>query len=91
MNKNELITVVAETTGFTKKDVGTIIDSVFSNISKALSEGENVKISDFGQFVVKERAERQGRNPKTGEEVLIPASKTVKFKLAKGLKEKMNE
>lgn len=90
MNKNELITVVAETTGFTKKDVGTVVDSVFNVISRVLSGGENVKISNFGQFVVRERKERKGRNPQSGEEIMIPASKGIGFKPAQGLKDSVN-
>ena len=87
MNKKELITIVTETTGLAKKDVTDVVDSVFEQITSALSQGKDVKISGFGTFKVKERAERKARNPKSGEEIVVEARKVPTFKAAKQLKE----
>lgn len=87
MNKKELIDVVAEATKLSKKDATVVVDSVFQQITSALSQGKDVKISGFGTFKVKERAERKARNIKTGEEILVPSHKTPVFKAAKQLKD----
>jgi len=89
MNKKELIKSVVEATGLSKKDVTAIVDSVFDTITSALSQGQDVKISGFGTFKVKERAERKARNIHTGEEIVVPPSKTASFKPAKALKESL--
>lgn len=86
MNKVELISAVAQKLGATKKDTKDFVETVFEVITEALQEGESVKISDFGKFEVKELAERNGRNPQTGETMVIPASKKVSFKTSKNLK-----
>ncbi|MFC7440011.1 HU family DNA-binding protein [Laceyella putida] len=91
MNKTELIERVAESTGKTKKEAGLIIDSVFQTISDALSSGEKVTLIGFGNFEVRERAARTGRNPQTGEEITIEASKVPAFKPGKQLKEIVNQ
>ncbi|AUS10167.1 HU family DNA-binding protein [Laceyella sacchari] len=91
MNKTELIERVAESTGKTKKEAGLIIDSVFQTISEALSGGEKVTLIGFGNFEVRERAARTGRNPQTGEEITIEASKVPAFKPGKQLKELVNQ
>ena len=87
MNKKELIKAVVETTGLSKKDVTAVVDDVFDKITEALKNGDKVKLSGFGNFEVRERAARKGRNPQTGEEIEIPASKVPAFKPAKQLKE----
>ena len=87
MNKKELIKIVAEATGLPKKDVTTVVDTVFDKIAEALKNGESVNITGHGKYEVRERAARKGRNPQTGEEIEIPASKTPAFKPAKQLKE----
>lgn len=87
MNKKELIKSVAEATGLSKKDVTATVDSVFDTITSALSQGQDVKISGFGTFKIKERAARKGRNPQSGEEIMIEARKVPTFKPAKQLKE----
>ena len=89
MNKKELINAVAEN-GLTKKDAEAAINSVFEAISDALAEGENVQLIGFGTFVVKDKAAREARNPRTGETVKIAASKAVGFKPGKALKDKVN-
>ncbi|WP_232695650.1 HU family DNA-binding protein [Brevibacillus daliensis] len=87
MNKTELIAKVAETAELTKKDAGQVVDAVFSAITGALQEGDKVQLMGFGTFEVRERAARKGRNPQSGEEIEIPASKLPAFKAGKELKE----
>ncbi len=87
MNKTELIAKIAEKTELTKKDATKAVDAVFSAISESLSEGDKVQIIGFGNFEVRERAARKGRNPQTGEEIEIAASKVPAFKPGKALKE----
>lgn len=87
MNKKELINVVAETAGLSKKDVTVVVDAVFDAIAEALKKGESVNISGHGKYEVRERAARKGRNPQTGEEMEIPASKVPAFKPAKSLRD----
>lgn len=86
-NKAELIEKVAETTGLTKKDATASVDAVFASIQGFLSEGEKVQLIGFGNFEVRERAARKGRNPQTGEEIQIAASKVPAFKPGKALKD----
>lgn len=87
MNKKGLIKAVVEATGLSKKDVTTVVDTVFDKITEALVNGDKVKLHGFGNFEVRERAARKGRNPQTGEEIEIPASKTPAFKPAQALKD----
>lgn len=87
MNKTELIAKVAELSELTKKDATKAVDAVFEAISQALQAGEKVQIIGFGNFEVRERAARKGRNPQTGEEIEIAASKVPAFKPGKALKE----
>ncbi|WP_124728442.1 HU family DNA-binding protein [Staphylospora marina] len=90
MNKAELIDRVAESTGKTKKEAGAVVEAVLSSISEALKNGEKVTLIGFGNFEVRDRAARKGRNPQTGEEIHIEASKTPVFKPGKQLKELVN-
>ena len=90
MNKNELISKVAEVSGFTKKDTGIVVDAVVSAITEAVASGDKVSIVGFGTFEATERAARMGRNPKTGEPLEIAASKAPKFKAGKALKDLVN-
>lgn len=87
MNKTELIARVAELSQLTKKDATKAVDAVFQVISESLKAGEKVQIIGFGNFEVRERAARKGRNPQTGEEIDIAASKVPAFKPGKALKE----
>ena len=91
MNKTELIAVAAERSGMTKKDTEQVISAAFDVIIAQLQKGEKVQISGFGTFEMKERKERVGRNPHTGEAVQIPASKVPTFKVSSTLKEKISE
>jgi len=87
MNKTDLINAVAETTEFSKKDAGIAVDAVFQTIMDSLGKGERVQIIGFGNFEVRDRAARKGRNPQTGEEIQIPASKVPAFRAGKALKD----
>ncbi|GBD67752.1 HU family DNA-binding protein [Tetragenococcus halophilus] len=86
-NKAELIEKVAEATDLTKKDATAAVDAVFTTIQDSLASGEKVQLIGFGNFEVRSRAERKGRNPQTGEEIKIPASKVPAFKPGKALKD----
>ena len=89
MNKQELVTALLESSSdvSSKAAASRILDSVLSSISSGLKNDGQVQLIGFGSFSVKKRKKRKGRNPKTGEEITIKASKTVGFKCGKGLKE----
>jgi len=87
MNKAELICAVAEKTGLSKKDSEKAINATFDTITLAMEAGEKVQLVGFGAFDIKERASRVGRNPKTKEEIEIPASRVPVFKAGKALKD----
>ena len=91
MTKAELIAVVSEKTQFTKKDSDAAVTAVINAITEALENGEKVSLVGFGTFEVKERAERMGHNPQTGEPMPIAASKAPVFKAAKALKDAVNK
>ena len=86
-NKQELVDSVAKATGLTKKDAVASVDAVFASIEAALKKGEKVQLIGFGNFEVRDRASRKGRNPQTGEEIEIAASKVPAFKPGKALKD----
>ena len=90
MNKGELINAVAAK-GLTKKDAEVAVNAVFGAIGDALAKGEAVQVMGFGAFSVKERAAREGHNPRTGEVVKIAAAKVPTFKAGKALKEKVQK
>ncbi|SNY93747.1 DNA-binding protein HU-beta [Cohaesibacter sp. ES.047] len=90
MNKNELISSVAEKAELTKAQAGEAVDALFDIIADTLKSGDEVRVIGFGNFSVTERAATEGRNPRTGETIQIPASKTPKFKAGKGLKDAVN-
>ncbi len=87
MNKSELISQVAETSELSKKDATKAVDAVFEAIAGALQSGDKVQLVGFGNFEVRERSARKGRNPQTGEEIEIAASKIPAFKPGKALKD----
>ena len=87
MNKSELVAAVAEKAGVTKEVAGKCLDGVLDAVADALKNGEEVALAGFGKFEVKDRAERQGVNPATGEKITIAASKAVSFKAGKSLKD----
>jgi len=89
MNKMELISAIAEKAELSKKDAEKALTAVVESISEALKTGDKVQLIGFGSFEVKNREARIGRNPKTKEEIRIPASKTPVFKAGKALKDKV--
>ena len=86
-NKQELVNDVATTTGLTKKDATAAVDAVFASIQDTLAKGDKVQLIGFGNFEVRTRAARKGRNPQTGEEIESAASKIPAFKPGKALKD----
>ena len=91
MNKNDLIAVVADQSGLSKADATKAVDCVFDTITASLKGGDEVRLVGFGTFYVTRRAASEGRNPRTGEKIQIPASNQPKFKAGKGLKDAVNE
>ena len=90
MNKTELVRVVAEKADLTLAAAGDVVNAVVEAISEALVAGQEVSIPGFGTYKVAERAARTCRNPKTGETIEVPASKSVSFKASKTVNEKLN-
>ena len=87
MNKTDLVNAVSESAEITKKAATLAVEAVFESITGALAKGDKVQLIGFGNFEVRERAARKGRNPQTGEEIDIAASKVPAFKPGKGLKD----
>ncbi len=90
MNKSELIDAIADASELTKADAGKALDGFLSSVTTALSNGDSVALVGFGTFMVKDRAERKGRNPQTGKEITIKAAKIPSFKAGKSLKDAVN-
>ena len=90
MNKTEIIDAMAAKTGLTKKNAEAALNAFIETVSEELVKGEKVSLVGFGTFEVSERAEREGRNPQTGETMKIAASKAPKFKAGKALKDSVN-
>jgi len=89
MNKGELIDMVAEDVGCTKRDAKIVVECVFDSIAKVMEKGEAVRLVGFGTFGIRERAARTARNPRTGENISVPAMNVPFFKAGKDLKEKV--
>lgn len=90
MNKTELVANVAEKAGLTKKDAEKAVNALFESVQGALVTGDKVQVIGFGTFEVKERAAHIGRNPRTGQDIEIPASKNPVFKAGKAFKDAVN-
>ena len=90
MNKTELIEAISASADIPKAAAGRVLDAVMESITIALKNGDSVVLVGFGTFAVKERAARVGRNPQTGKEIQIAASKVPGFKAGKALKEAVN-
>lgn len=90
MNKGELIDAVADSADLSKADAARAVDAVFNSITGSLKQGDSVAMAGFGSFSVKKRAARNGRNPRTGETIFIPASNVPGFKAGKALKDAVN-
>ncbi|KAI4450186.1 DNA-binding protein HU [Eubacterium plexicaudatum ASF492] len=91
MNKAELVAAIADKAELSKKDADAALKAFIDVVAEELKKGEKIQLVGFGTFEVSERAARTGRNPQTGEEMTIPASKAPKFKAGKALKDLMNE
>ena len=94
MTKADLISHICDAAGeqeinLTKKDAGQLVDIMFDKLAEALQQEDRFSYPNFGTFTVKERAEREGRNPRTGDPITIPASKGVNFKPSPSLKERL--
>ncbi len=87
MTKADLIDTLAEEIDLSKRQVGEIVDMVLDEIRNALVKGDKVQLIPFGSFVVRDRAKREGRNPKTGEKLMIPARRVPAFTAGKGLRD----
>lgn len=90
MNKSELIEAVAKSADISKAEAGRAVDAFVDATTKALKQGDQVSLVGFGTFSVRARAAREGRNPRTGETIHIPASKAPAFKAGKALKDAVN-
>lgn len=91
MNKNELVEAVVEKTGASKKEADAIIKATFDSITEAMAAGDKVSLIGFGNFEVRERSARTGKNPRTGEAIEIAACKAPSFKAGKALKDAVNK
>ncbi len=91
MNKTELVAAIAEKTELSKKEAEKALKAFTDIVAEELAKGEKIQLVGFGTFEVSERAEREGRNPRTKETIVIPASKAPKFKPGKALKEQINK
>ena len=90
MNQADLIAAVAERAGLTKADASKVVETLVGTITEALKRGDEVRIAGFGSFGISERGERQGRNPQTGAQMTIAASKAAKFTAGKAVKDALN-
>ncbi len=91
MNKQDLIAIVAEAGDLPRAKAGSVVDALFEAMTTALQREEEVRVVGFGSFAVSRRKGAKGRNPRTGEEIDIPASTTVRFKPGKSLKDAISE
>jgi integration host factor subunit alpha len=91
MTKADIVEKIYEKVGFSKKESAELVESVFDIIKNTLENGDKIKIAGFGNFVVKEKADRRGRNPQTGEEITISARKILTFKPSQVLKSSLNK
>ncbi len=90
MTKIDLAQKINEALGYTKKYSMELVDQVFDILKDTLAEGEKIKISGFGNFMIKEKKTRRGRNPQTGEEIIIEARKVLTFKSSQVLRKAIN-
>ena len=90
MNKADFVTAVADAAGMSKVDGGKAVEAFIEVVKKALKKGDSVALVGFGTFVVRKRAARTGRNPRTGQQIKIKASKNPSFKAGKALKDAIN-
>ena len=92
MTKADIVQAIyAKLGGFSKKEASDLVDLVFETMKETLGRGEKIKISGFGNFVIRDKRERQGRNPQTGEPITITARRVLNFKASQLLKQFLNE
>ena len=91
MTKSQLVTLIAQQIKLTRKDADAAVDAVFNSIAGSLEAGRRVELRGFGSFGLKERRERAGRNPKTGENVAVEAKRVLFFKTGKALRERVDQ
>jgi integration host factor subunit alpha len=90
MTKADIVEIVFEKVGFSKKDVAAVIEDIFESIKTTLEKGEKVKISGFGNFNIRQKRARRGRNPQTGTEITIDERRVMTFKASQLLKKSIN-
>lgn len=90
MTKADIVENIYERVGISKKETATVVQTIFDTIKETLEDEENVKISGFGNFVIRKKRARRGRNPQTGEEIEISARKVITFKPSNVLKDLIN-
>lgn len=90
MTKADIVEIVFEKVGFSKKDVSSVVEQIFESIKDALENGDKVKISGFGNFTIRQKRARRGRNPQTGTEITIEERKVMTFKASQLLKKAIN-
>jgi DNA-binding protein HU-beta len=90
VNKNDLVRAVSDDAGLSRSSAEAAVDAVFDSISKTLVRGDEARLVGFGTFIVAKRKASEGRNPRTGEPIKIPASKVPKFRPGKALKDAVN-
>ena len=91
MTKAEIVEQIYERVGFSKKEAAELVEKVFEIMKETLAEGEKVKISGFGNFVVRDKAARRGRNPQTSEEIIIARRRVLNFRPSQVLRSALNE
>ncbi|MEK6758785.1 MAG: integration host factor subunit alpha [Deltaproteobacteria bacterium] len=90
MTKADIVEIVFEKVGFSKKDVSAVVEQIFESIKDSLENGDKVKISGFGNFTIRQKRARRGRNPQTGTEITIEERKVMTFKASQLLKKAIN-
>lgn len=90
MTKGDIVERIHEKVGFSKKEASDIVESIFELIKSRLAQGEKVKVSGFGNFVISQKRPRKGRNPQTGDEITISGRRVLTFKSSQVLKKGMN-
>ena len=90
MTKADIVERIYDKVGFSKKEATEVVEAIFELLKRRLERGEKVKVSGFGNFVVNEKRPRKGRNPQTGEEIVITGRKVLSFKASQVLKKTMN-
>jgi integration host factor subunit alpha len=91
MTKADIVERIYEKVGFSKKEATEVVESIFEVVKQRLEQGEKVKISGFGNFIVHQKHPRKGRNPQTGEEIIISGRRVLTFKASQVLKKTMND